>query len=186
MDFQNNQFKFKDAPRSAIGPDFNRLIVGTGEIFGSIKQVILKVSSLPECILHGVVCLESKEKAKELVRYLVGHFAAPLYFKYLGLEDSQSLLQEMKIKDDREVLILCLSGLNEIIKSESLFIEDFCKQNDLVVNWASDPNKQKIIHQYVYHRQSYGDILDQYRSFLWPSSENAHQNSLEKEIEALV
>jgi len=176
-------FHLKDAPRAAIGPDFNRMVLGSKDHFGAIKTITLKICPLPEKILHGIFLVRSRNEAKLFVRNMVGNFILPLYFRFLNLDTSIEVLEDLKIKSKPcEILLICLSGLNEMVLAQQEVLEDYCETKNINHNWIYKKQERKIITQILHNPESYKDIKEQYRNFLWPASENAAQTLLEKDF----
>src|SRR5687768_3192833 len=113
-------FHLKDAPRSAIGPDFNRMIIGSKDQLGTIKTVTLRVVSLPEKVLYGLVLIDSRDEARLILRNMVGRHMPPLFCKYLESEAVSDLLGKLHFerKGEPAAMAFCLSGLQEILSVE--------------------------------------------------------------------
>jgi len=176
-------FHLKDAPRSAIGPDFNKLIVGSKNHFGTIKTVTLKLVAMPEKILHGIVLVNNREEAKNFIRQIVGNHISPLYFRYFDLNSAPAFLDDLKIKKEPlETLLFSLSGLKEMVETEQEYIEDYFKKCKKDFFWIDKTWGHDFIQAYLHSPESYREIKEQYRHFLWPATDNTSQLNWEKEF----
>ena len=180
-------FHLKDAPRAATGPDFNRLIIGAKGQLGTLKTATFRVVSLPEKVLYGVVLLNSREDARSTVRHLIGHFMAPLFFKYLDAQAATPLLEALGEGLDsknapRDTLLFGLSGLQEIVSIEEDEISTYCQNQKHELSWVAGKPGRDIVNGHLHTSESYRDIKDQYRQFLWPASDSNSQTMLEKQF----
>lgn len=174
-------FHLKDAPRAAIGPDFNRMVIGGKEAFGQIKDVTLKVAALPEKVIHGVTLVKSREEAKFFFRTLIGRFIQPLFFRFFDMEGAAHLLSTLNFGDKPyEVLLFCLAGIHDIVSVEEEIISEFCQAHKLELFWIGKKEGRELVNEHLHNLESYREIKDQYRQFLWQGSDPAQQNLLEK------
>lgn len=179
----NKNFQLKDAPRAAIGPDFNRMIIGGREKIGIIQTATLKIISIPEKVIHGIVLVNSREDAREIVRYLVGQFMRPLYCRFLNLDDSSQMLDQLKIKTKAtEVFVFCLSGLKEIVGVSQEVVDEHCQILGYQAHWVMNKREHEVVRFYIHSPEAYKDILDQYRYFLWQAADNTQQGLWEKDF----
>lgn len=178
-------FQLKSAPRAAIGPDFNRIIIGGKEHLGTARSVTLKTVALPEKIIYGIVLLKSREQAKALLCHLIGQFMPPLFFKYFELDLSTTILDQLHFQSEPfEIFLFCLSGLQEIVTVEESVISDFCLQNHWELMWVANKEGRDLVNAHLHTLESYREIKDQYRQFIWPASDHNHQALLEKQFHA--
>jgi hypothetical protein len=176
-------FHFKDAPRSAIGPDFNRMMIGGRSNFGKFKAVTLIVNAMPEKTSHGILYIDSKQQARQILRDLMGYFIQPLYFKYIDLDTTDTLMSDLKIKTAAtECVAFCLSGQGNMVDTEQRAIDDYCKTNKLESQWLDAKTKIDVLNSFVHNPGSYKELRDQYRNLLWPSSDSSTYSVVEKDL----
>ena len=180
-------FHLKDAPRAATGPDFNRLVIGAKGQLGQLKMATFRVVSLPAKVLYGIILLNSREEARATIRHMVGHFMAPLFFKYLDRLEATTLLltlgeEKENKREPREALLFCLSGLQEIVSIEEDEISTYCQNQKRELSWVAGKPGRDIVNKHIHSNESYRDIKDQYRQFLWPASDSHSQTLLEKQF----
>ncbi len=173
--------QLKDAPRMSIGPSFNNIIIGSKDAIGTIKLATFKLLSIPEKILIGIISVKSKDQAKKFIRYLIGEFIEPLYFRYCDLDTVSTMTNNLKLKNSStEHVLFCLAGIEEITMVHKEMIEEWCLANKVNSKWFHKRDERKISQAHVYEAESLKDIKEQYRSFLWPSSEPTEQLKCEK------
>lgn len=177
-------FHLKDAPRAAIGPDFNRLLVGSNGRFGRIHDVTLRLTALPERIRCAGVALDSRESAQALVVSLVGLFIKPLFFKYFAHESLPAglLPPGHGAKSTSNALFIALSGMDEMVRVEEETMQEHCETRGHDVKWLDVAESQELMNRSLFNNQSYEDIRKQYREFLWPPFEASHQAMVEKKF----
>ncbi|MCP5464361.1 MAG: hypothetical protein H7A33_04980 [Deltaproteobacteria bacterium] len=182
--FRNEKsFQLKEAPRSAIGPDFKALIVGGKENFGQIRSITIRLTPLPEKISHIVVLLPNKDAARKVVSHLVGKFCHPLYFRHAMQSEAKNLLQQLSINNAKEqILLLSFSGLAEVVMAKKKVLFALCKEHDFTWFKMNEAEDVKNITDWIHTQESYREIREQYRQFLWPSTDNTRQSDLEKSI----
>lgn len=182
LEFRNGRtMHLRDAPRSAIGPDYNRFVIGSKEAFGNIKDVTLRVSPLPEKIIHGVALVSSRDQAKELLRLMVAQFFPPLFFRYFDMQEAARLLQALHFPDQsNEVLLFCLAGLHEMVTTEEDIISQSCQARKVPLYWIGKKEGRDLVNEHLHNLDSYRQIKDQYRQFLWPTQDSSEAPLLEK------
>lgn len=177
------EFHLKDAPRAAIGPDFNRMIIGSRGALGQFKKVTLKIVALPEKVVHGVIPVLDKDQARHIISQMVGRFLPPLYFRYFDNETATPFMEELKIKNKLdEALLLCLSGLPSMVNAYQKIIEALSQEMGLNCHWPDKKTSLDVINTHVHNTESYSCIRDQYRQFLWTASESSGQSLWEKDF----
>lgn len=177
-------FRLKDAPRAAIGPDFNRLLVGSEGRFGRIHNVTLRLTALPERIRCAGVALASREAAQAFVKTLIGLFVKPLFFKYFLHEDVPTglLPPGNGPKSSSDALIIAFAGLDEMVRVEEEIVQEHCEASGHGVKWLDMGESQELMNRSIFNNQSYEAIRKQYREFLWPPSDGSHQAMIEKKF----
>lgn len=177
-------FHLKDAPRAAIGPDFNRLLVGTNGRFGRIHDVSLRLTALPERIHCASVAIDSRELAQALIVSLIGLFIKPLFFKYFPHENVPAGLRPPGhgTKSSSNALIVALSGMDEMVRVEEGVLQEHCERHGHNVKWLDITESRDLMNRSIFNNQSYEDISKQYREFLWPPFDSSHQLMVEKKI----
>lgn len=183
VEFKNGKsFLLKDAPRAATGPDFNRVIIGSRDSIGFIKEVTLKVTALPEKVSHGIVFVNSLEEAKNLLQFMMGCFIEPLFFRWFDAAATSSLLTALNhsAESHQTLFLFCLTGVHSMVTTEEEVVSEYCQQQKLNLFWVDKKEGRQIINQHLHTQESYRDIREQYRSFLWTSSDINSQNMLEK------
>lgn len=174
-------FHMPEVPRSAIGPDFNRLVIGGKENFGKIKDVTLKLVAVPERVIHGLIFVDSREKARRFFAQLVGQFILFLYARHFSGKACEDLLSGLKMESDGDdIFLFCLSGLSEMVFAEQTVINGLCQELKFPCHWIDSKTGREWINSQIHHIESYRDIKEQYRQFLWPSSETSDQVQMEK------
>ncbi|MBF0103808.1 MAG: FAD-binding oxidoreductase [Deltaproteobacteria bacterium] len=178
---EDKSFHLKDSPRPIQGPDFNKVMIGSGELLGKIKTVTLKIISIPEHVVHGLVLVHSRDCAKKIIAHMQGTFIQPLYFRFFGLGDAETILDQLKIKTKpTEALLFCLSGLREMVTVFQEVMDEFCASQHYQMNWLAKKHEHEIIHTRIHNPESYKEILEQYRHFLWRASDETAQSKWEK------
>lgn len=176
-------FHMPEVPRSAIGPDFNRLVIGGKENFGKIKDVTLKLVAVPERVVHGIILAESREKARRFFAKVISQFTLFLYARYFSGKACQELLSGLKMTNSCDgVFLFCLSGLSEMVVAEQNVINGLCQDQKYSCHWIDSKQGREWINSQIHHVESYRDIKEQYRQFLWPSSETSDQVQMEKDF----
>lgn len=178
-------FRLKTAPRSAIGPDFNRFILGSRGRLGDILDLTLKLMSVPECVRCAIIKVPSRESARSIVAFLYGRFAKPLFFKYFDL-DTAAKLPHLKgnNKGDpaTEALVVGLSGLESIVTAEEEMTEEASSEAKAIPTWLNIPESQELMNRHIFTETSYAEIAGQYRDFIHPTTDTMSQTLLEKEF----
>lgn len=180
------KFRLNDAPRSAIGPDFNRAVIGSQNTFGKILNVTLKIVNKPEKISHLIVGLPGEEAAAEFVRSLVGRFLTPLYFVFVVKLKSKKLLKNLKMKIHGDILILCHAGLEELVALETSLAKSYCQERNYPCFDVVGKKQIGFVEKFIGDRQIQEIIEQQYRSFLWPASDNQSQKMMEQGMKTHV
>lgn len=176
-------FKLKDAPRSAVGPDFNRMIIGSRDQFGSIKSATLKLTTAPEQVSHLALAINNRDEARAWIQDLVGRFIAPLYFRHLDTSVSSAFFDAVKFKTDRkECLLMSFGGLKDIIEVAHAIIDKRANLSNTPFKWLERHSAVDIIHPYIFVPDSLKNIREQYRQFLWPTSDVHTQLEFEKDF----
>ncbi|OVE82043.1 hypothetical protein BVY03_01985 [bacterium K02(2017)] len=176
-------FQLKDAPRSSIGPDFNRMIIGSKERLGKITTATIKVTAIPELVSHALISVPNKEQAKKTITHLIAEFAHPMYFRHFDLSQSDSFLKELKSKFHKtEVLLICFSGLKNLVKGKQDLLSEYCESHHFQLKWINKKFENEIIRDHIHSLESYRSIKDQYRNYIWPAAENTTQTQFEKEF----
>lgn len=180
---EGRAFQLKDAPRAAIGPDFNRMVLGSQSVFGRLKTVVLKVCPVPEKIAQAVILVGSRDEARQIISQLVGQFVYPLYFHHLDLESAAALLNQLKIAaGPTECLVLGLSGLAEMVLVDKKIVGEICHGKNRNIHWLKKKTDRQVLHAHLHRLETYREIREQYRTFLWPASDCGMQNVLETEF----
>lgn len=176
-------FKMKDAPRSAIGPDFNRMIIGSRENFGQIKSATLKLIASPEVVSHLVLAVDDREHARRWIRDLIGHFITPLYFRFLDANNAPELLNAIKFKTDQtECLLICFGGLSEVVDTIHRIIGKWAQDSETPFKWLERHSALETIHPFVFSIENLKDIREQYKQFLWTTSDLSTQSEFDKDF----
>lgn len=176
-------FCLKDAPRSATGPDFNKIIIGSNDAFGKILSVTLKVYQQPQKDLIGIIQGSSSHALKSFLREMISQFIQPKYFFFLNQKQTETFLKNHKIKKHHhESLVFCLSGIEELVSTEQAALEDFGDKSSLQMEWIDDGTDESLFEHSIYDKEFYLDIKKQYQEFLWPTSDQAQQNRLGEEM----
>lgn len=189
-------FHLKDAPRAAMGPDFNRMVIGSKDNFGQIKAVTLKAITLPEKIVHGIIFLPGKTEARSLLLFLLHNFICPLYFRHFEGDDCEKIFEALlsKRKPEHpekskhaaqnslsgEALVFCLSGLSERVHAEQEVLSEHLEQFDYELLWLDNKEQREFVQSCLHNPESYRVIKEQYRQFFWTASDNAEQTLWEK------
>lgn len=174
-------FHMPEVPRSAMGPDFNRLIIGGKENFGKIKDVTLKLVAVPERVVHGLIFTDSREMARRFFAKIMGQFILFLYARHFSGKACQELLSGLKVTNNcDDVFLFCLSGLSEMVTAEQTVINGLCQNQKQSCHWIDSKPGRDWINGQIHNVESYRDIKEQYRQFLWPSSETSDQAQMEK------
>lgn len=178
-------FHFKDAPRAALGPDFNRVVVGSRNEYGTLKTVTLRVQPVPETIIHGLVFLDHKEDAKKIIQKLISQHAKPLYFKYFNPDDTKEITQVLRhrpSKKNDDVLMICFSGLQEWCQACKDVLENLAEEIHEDCVWIDGTPAYDVVNAFIYKAVSYADLKEQYRSFLWPTTNPTAQAEFESDF----
>lgn len=177
-------FEIKNAPRSAIGPDFNRLIIGSQGKIGKIKNVTLKLAPLPDKISCAQVALTHEDEAQTLIASLIGQFIHPLFFKYFPFDQVPPSLKidSKSSKSKKDILFLCFSGFDSLVQIEEDILDSYCRQHNYAIQWLELSKSHKIMNQDIFTSESLQEIKKQYRVYLWPDSDSNYQKQLEKDF----
>ncbi|MBU0505080.1 MAG: hypothetical protein ABII18_07280 [bacterium] len=176
-------YHLKERPRAAIGPNFNALVTGTNNIFSEIDSLTLRLTSLPEKVLQGIMMVPHKDIAKSFLQYLIGHFMEPLFFRFIPLKDATDIQESIRgVKEPSDLLLFGLTGITEIINTEQELIEKWCYKNNIVCHWCLKKTEQDIVHKHIYVPDAYKDIRDTYRNFFWNASDASQSTEQEKEL----
>lgn len=176
-------FQLHDAPRSAIGPDFNRFMIGSRREFGKILAATLKITPLPEHVMCVVIAVNDKNQTRDIIRHLVGHFAAPLYFCHYQGNQALDVLGHVNLKSKAtEALVICLSGLSGVTMAISDILIDFLNSIDAKYVHCETASLQTYLRQLIHNDESYRLIKDLYRQILWPTTDAYMQSTLEKSL----
>lgn len=179
----NKTFHIKDSPRSAIGPDFNRMVIGSGELFGKAKQLTLKLSLQPERTVRGILCVNSLQDARHMLRHMMQNFIFPLYFFYLSFETGETVMKFLPEADSRaDALVTCLSGPANIIKAQQTVIDEHCQKKRFHTIWWDRKKDAHRIERTVYRKENFDEIKKQYKNFLWPPAQNEPHSALERDF----
>ncbi len=178
-------FHIKDAPRAAIGPDFNRLVIGSKENFGETSSVTLKVHTLPEKMVSAVIMVNSRDGARDFLRFLLANFLHPLTFYYLPLDQATELCRDLGLTTTAsECVIVSLSGLSEIVNIAIEIVNDYGLKKKTLFHVCDKKSEQETVHAMLNTQVAYGEIKDQIRTLIWPASEVAEQMEMEKALRA--
>lgn len=177
-------FRLKDAPRSAIGPDFNRCILGSQGRLARVQDVTLRLVALPERIRCSVIKLTTREAAQKFVVTLIGQFIKPLFFRHYDFESVPKFAQTRsgKEKTGSDILIFCLGGLDDIVKIEESVVENLCQTLKYDLRWLDIQESQELMNRHIFKNESYAEIQKQYSDFIWTPSDAAQHTMLEKKF----
>lgn len=119
------EFTIKTAPRAATGPDLRRVLIGSGDLLGHWKEVVLRIFPLPEKILWGSIPVDFRDKAQDILRSMVANFIRP---SVVGLVEDKLFFQ--------------LAGFDRLVNAERKVIESWYP-----VEWIDDADgiQKKLI-----------------------------------------
>lgn len=176
------RFRLTDAPRAAIGPDFNRLIVGSEDKFGKIADVTLKLVPVPERISCAAVFVPSEEAAQALVTSMIGFFVRPLFFRHFDFENVPKSLNAKPSKLVADAVVFCLCGIDDMVRAEEEVLQSYCEENDRILKWLELSESQDFMNRWVFKAENHPEILRQYSEFVWPPSDASVQAMSEKKF----
>lgn len=176
------RFRLTDAPRSAVGPDFNRFVVGSDAKFGKILDATLKLVPVPENISCAIAFVPSEEAAQALVTAMIGVFVRPLFFRHFDFEDVPKSLNAKPSKLVADALVFCLCGIDDMVRAEEEVLEAYCEERDHVLKWLELAESQELMNRHVFKAENHRVILKQYSEFIWPTADASSNSVLEKKF----
>ncbi|MBI3541524.1 MAG: FAD-binding oxidoreductase [Deltaproteobacteria bacterium] len=101
----------RNVPRSATGPDFKKILIGSKRRYGKIEEATLRINSLPEKRVHLKLLWKSKVDKERFLK----HFWA------LGV-------RPVSLKSEKKAVLIQLEGLKTIVRAERDALKQTCLQ----------------------------------------------------------
>lgn len=181
---QHNVFHLKDAPRAAIGPDFNRFVVGSGEHLGEVKDITIKLIAIPEKIVCGAFTAKSRKELLKFVTTCMGNFIEPLLFCEIKEKQLKDLLKttkaDKKFTNTDHIILFFLCGLKEMVDTEMSVVQGLCNQSHIDYHWFPTPHNRDILNDYIHNQEAYSKIQNLYSETFWNISDPHFNITLEK------
>lgn len=105
------------APRASMGPDFKRMLIGSGMAMGKVTEATFRIFPLPERVIWGVSFWKNSEEARVCLSHLLKKGAVP---SYLGIFEPKDL-PEVLARHKETGLLVKWEGLRDIVRAYGRF-----------------------------------------------------------------
>ncbi len=150
--------EIKRVPRSAVGPDLKKVLIGSHGKIGNFEEVSLKIFPQPQTVQWGLLVFKDVKAQEEAFKRLYGVFIRPLYVRFLNTRDGNGILRSLNLKEEgTPVLAIKLAGLKCMVQAEVETIEQTFDGH--VIHWPQRPAQSDIMDQTLITVESYEETL---------------------------
>jgi alkyldihydroxyacetonephosphate synthase len=111
-DHDHTILETKLVPRTAAGPDFKRILLGNGRIFGNIEEASLRIHHIPEKISWHWTYWKKKGRAELFLKKLKQRYIVPSLCRIF----KEGEIPSEVMKKDHVLLILRFEGLGSMTR----------------------------------------------------------------------
>jgi len=144
----NRKIVLKHVPRAAAGSDLKRFFIGSEQQVGNFDEVIMKIFSIPESELWGVVFFDTSAACLNFIRHVYAQGVRPLFMKIAEEGESQGVSRSLNlVKHRNHVVCIKLSGLKGMVHAEKRMIDAYPHIMD--IHWANRNAEAEILDETI-------------------------------------
>lgn len=170
------QFRFRTAPRAAMGSDLKRVMIGSHDLLGKFIDVTLKIFPRPQYEGWVLVVCELQHEAQELYRFLLTHFMTPLCCYLLDDEGARFLKPFIGRRlEDAHLIAFKLVGLRDhLLTMKKVLQQQLGERADSLV-WVESAPDVKTIDEILLKTENYQNWFDNFGAFMGTVSKKNRQ-----------
>ena len=117
-----------NVPKTSVGPDLKRLIIGSEGVLGVITKITLKIFPIPEKQIYKVFMFKTFDDGMDAIREILQSGIFPAIVRLYDEMDTSAILGRIGVHAEGCVLILRFDGKDEIVKVEDEIASKICQE----------------------------------------------------------